>query len=137
LHHYRKTVKQYRKRQKVQECPFCNPETLNKAILTTEHSYIVSNLTQYDLWELYDVVDHLLVIPKRHVKSLKELHDAERLDIMNLAADYEEKGYNVYSRGVDVATRSVEHQHTHLIKLAHKRPRFAVYLHKPYFVVKW
>jgi ATP adenylyltransferase len=135
MHHYRKTVKKYHRRR-VQHCPFCDSATLAKAIKETPHSYIVPNLTQYDLWEMHDVTDHLLVIPKRHVKSLQELNKQERLDIVDLASDYEAEGYNVYARGVAFATRSVEHQHTHLIKAANKKPRMAFYLRKPYVVIK-
>jgi diadenosine tetraphosphate (Ap4A) HIT family hydrolase len=136
MHHYRKTIKKYRERQNLQDCPFCAAATQAKAVKETLHSYIVPNLTQYDLWELHEVTDHLLVIPKRHVKSLQELSDEERLDIMNLAAEYDSQGYSMYARGVDFATRSVEHQHTHLIKASNKRPRLALFLRKPYIVIK-
>lgn len=94
------------------------------------------NLTQYDLWELYDVEDHLLVIPKRHIETLKELTNNERLDIMDQVAEYEANGYNVYARGVGFARRSVNHQHTHLIKVTNKKPRLAVFLQYPYYLFK-
>jgi diadenosine tetraphosphate (Ap4A) HIT family hydrolase len=136
VHHYRKTVKQYHKRQQ-RGCPFCDEKTLAKAVFKNDLVYVVPNLTHYDLWELHDVTDHLLVMPKRHVKSLQELTPEERLAIMDVAARYESQGYNVYARGVDFVVRSVEHQHTHLIKATHKRPRLAFYLRRPYFVVKF
>lgn len=136
MHHYRKTIKKYLERRNVSECPFCDSVTLGRAVKETDSSYIVPNLTFYDIWEGHDVIDHLLVVPKRHVKSMKELTEAERLDIIDLIADYEEQDYSVFARGVGTVTRSVEHQHTHLIKTHHKRPRFSVYLHKPYFLVK-
>lgn len=137
LHHYRKTVKKYQERRNVSECPFCDSTTLGKAIKETEYAYIVSNLTFYDIWEGHTVIDHLLVVPKRHAKSMKELSEVERLEIIDLIADYEEKDYSAYARGVGTVTRSVEHQHTHLIKLDHKRPKFSLYLHKPYFLIRF
>lgn len=137
MHHYRKTVKKYHERRKVTECPFCASLTLAKAIKETEHAYIVPNLTFYDIWEGHDVLDHLLVAPKRHVKSMKELSEEERLDIIDLIADYESEDYSAYARGVGTVTRSVEHQHTHLIKLHHKSPRFSFYLRKPYILIKF
>ena len=128
LHHYRKTVRKYHERRKVLECPFCARATLANAVLETDSAYVVPNLTKYDMWEGHDVVDHLLVVPKRHVKSIKELTEPERLEIIDIIADYEGKNYSVYARGVGSVTRSVEHQHTHLIKLHHKRPKFALYI---------
>lgn len=136
MHHYRNTVKKYLERRNVSECPFCDAATLAKAVQETDSAYIVRNLTQYDVWEGHDVVDHLLVVPKRHVRSIKELSEPERLEIIDLIADYEEQNYSVYARGVGSVTRSVEHQHTHLIKMHHKRPKFALYIHKPYFLIK-
>jgi len=137
VHHYRKTVKKYHERRKVSECPFCDTVTLGRAIKETEHAYIVPNLTFYDVWEGHKVLDHLLVVPKRHVKTLKELNEVERLDVIDLIADYESKDYSAYARGVSTVTRSVEHQHTHLIKTHHKRPKFSLYMHKPYFLIKF
>jgi len=134
--HYRKTVLKYVERKKTPGCPFCKPETLAKAVYENKHVFVVPNLTQYDLWELYDVVDHLLVVPKRHAKSLDQLNKTERLAIMDICAEYEPKGYNIYARGNGFINRSVEHQHTHLIKVTNKRPRLTIFLHKPYFLIK-
>lgn len=137
MHHYRKTIKKYHARQNASECPFCAVATRAEAVQETSTTYIVPNLTHYDVWEGHDVLDHLIVVPKRHVKSMKELTEAERLEIVDLIADYEERDYSAYARGVGTVTRSVEHQHTHLIKTSHKRPRFAMFIHKPYFLIKW
>jgi hypothetical protein len=93
-------------------------------------------LTPYDLWELHEVIDHLLIVPKRHAINTKDLTERERLAIMDIISDYESNGYNVYTRGVGSATRSVDHYHTHLIKTGHKKPRLAFYLRKPYLLVK-
>ena len=134
--HYRKTHKKYKANNDKSRCPFCTPETVAKSVLTTELCYVVPNITKYDVWELHDVTDHLLILPKRHVTKLQELTDQERLDIMNIAAKYEAKGYNVYARGKNFVKRSQEHQHTHLIKATNKRPWIFFYLSKPYFVFK-
>lgn len=136
MHHYRKTIKKYHARRDLQNCPFCKPETLANAVYENEHIYIVPNLTQYDLWELFDVQEHLLVIPKRHAESLGELNAAERAAVMDEIAEYETKGYSIYARGVGFVNRSVLHQHTHLIKTTNKKPRFAFYIRHPYFLIK-
>lgn len=136
MHHYRTTMKHYKQRHKDDGCPFCLPETLAKATYSDEYVYIVPNLTSYDLWEGHDVRDHLLIIPRRHVHSLDELSDSEKLAVMQQAAVYEKQGYNVYSRGVGAVTRSVKHQHTHLIKTSSVRPRLALFLRRPYLLFK-
>lgn len=82
------------------------------------------------------MTEGLLLIPKRHVEALNELDEAERLAVMNQAAEYETKGYNVYARGVGFVKRSVSHQHTHLIKTTNRQPRIAIFLKLPYFLFK-
>lgn len=135
--HYRSSIQIYKQRQNPDVCPFCDPKTPRKAVYENDMLYIVPNLTSYDLWELHDVVDHLLVIPKRHVKVLSELTKKERLAVMDVYAEYEAKGYSVYARGKGFVKRSVEHQHTHLIKTSNKKPRFAIFLTKPYLLKKY
>lgn len=134
--HYRKTMQAYKARQKAKGCPFCNANTVAKAIYENEDLYIVPNLTKYDLWELHDVTDHLLIIPMRHVKTLSELSQKERMAIIDACAKYEAEGYSVYARGNGFVKRSVEHQHTHLIKTTNKVPRLTFFLQKPYCLIK-
>lgn len=102
----------------------------------TEHAVIVKNRTLYDYWEMQKVTDHLMVIPKRHVASLAELTSEERLDVMNLCAEYEAQSYNIYARGVKSNRRSMAHQHTHLIKIDDKETKFYLAIRKPYFLFK-
>lgn len=97
---------------------------------------MVHNLTYYDLWEARDVTEHLLVIPKRHAVSMAELSQAERLDIINIIAFYEAKGYNVYARGAMSPSKSVPHQHTHLIKTADRPAKAIVYVQRPLLLWK-
>lgn len=137
MNHYRKTRKLYNTRLRVNSCPFCDPVTIKRQLEASDHNYIVANLTQYDMWEMLDVVEHLLVVPKRHVLSLNELTDEEKLDHMNIIAAYEAEGYNIYARSVSSSTRSVPHQHTHLIKASGKRAKAVLFLQKPYFLFKF
>ena len=136
MNHYRKTIYTYKGHQKRAGCPFCRQDTIDNALFENDFVYIVPNLTQYDLWELFDVEDHLLIIPKRHVEKLNELSTAESLAIMEQAAKYEAEGYNIYARGVGFVNRSVKHQHTHLIKVTNKKPKIALFLQSPYYLFK-
>ena len=139
MFHYRKTRKVYTGFPKPEVCNFCDPETLANAVYETEHAYIVPNRVFYDVWELRDVADHLLVVPKRHVKSLSQLNTPERAAIMDVISDYEGRDYNIYARSVDSKQRSVAHQHTHLIKTteAKRKPRALIFTRKPYFLIKF
>lgn len=137
MNHYRKTrVNHYLKHTKKPGCPFCRPETVSGAVSKNKLVMVIPNITFYDLWELYDVTDHLMVVPLRHIESLNDLTKEEKLAIMDVAAEYEEKGYSVYARGVGFVKRSQKHQHTHLIKAKNKKPRFALFIQKPYFLIK-
>ena len=135
--HYRKTFRLYKQRRAASvTCPFCAPETLANALVTTDAYYIVPNLTKYDLWESHDVEHHLMIIPRRHVESLADLDNHEMLEIMKKIADYEHNGYSVYARGVGFSMRSVKHQHTHLIKASNTHPRLTIFMRKPYMLIK-
>lgn len=136
MNHYRNTFRKYTSRQKSEGCPFCSQNTIVNAVFENDLIYIVPNLTQYDLWELHDVEDHLLIIPKRHIEILGELTDTEKQAIMDQAAKYEAKGYSIYARGAGFIKRSIKHQHTHLIKAKNKKPKLAIFLRSPYFLLK-
>lgn len=119
------------------ECPFCAVSTKERTIRETKYSYIVENLTSYDLWENLDVTDHLLLIPKKHVRSLTELSSVESLDIMKLISEYQSNNYNIYARAVDGIMGTVEHQHTHLIKTKNvRRANFVFFIRRPYWLFK-
>jgi diadenosine tetraphosphate (Ap4A) HIT family hydrolase len=134
-YHFRKTRNRYIGFPKSDDCHFCDPEKNSERIIeTTEYAHVIPNRTFYDQWELRKVVDHAMIIPKRHVLSLSELSAEERLDIMNLVAEYEGKGYEIYARSPVSLSRSVPHQHTHLIKTEPKVGRGLFYLSKPYIL---
>lgn len=129
---------QHRKAEKgLQVCVFCADKIKDEIIYETPLAYVVPNQTFYDLWEGRTVVDHLMVIPKRHMTTLGELQPDESVEIMQIIGRYEAEGYNVYARGVDSVSRSQSHQHTHLIKTAHEKPKGIFYIEKPYVVVKF
>jgi len=97
----------------------------------------MKNKYPYDIWEMRNVVDHLLVTPKRHVKSLAELTKPEQQELMSLLAGYQAKDYNVYARADGSKQLTVpNHQHSHLIKTSHKQGIFSLILKKPYLLIK-
>jgi diadenosine tetraphosphate (Ap4A) HIT family hydrolase len=136
MYHKRKTRNIYKNFPKPQACQFCDVAEMKEIIEETPHARVIKNRVFYDMWELRKVVDHLMVVPQRHVRSLNELSDAERLDIMKLLGKYEAAHYNVYARSVESVGRSVPHEHTHLIKTEDTAGRALCYLQKPYMMIR-
>lgn len=138
MYHYRKTRKKYVGHAKPITCDFCNPLDMNPRIVyESTHCFVIPNRIFYDVWELRDVLDHLMVIPKDHAMSLQDLSPEARLDLMNVMAKYESENYNIYARTPSSTTRSVVHQHTHLIKTKDESGKGALILKKPYIFVKF
>jgi diadenosine tetraphosphate (Ap4A) HIT family hydrolase len=138
MFHNRKTRKRYLKYPKPTLCQFCDPVAIQDTLVReTTHAYVLKNRTFYDTWEMAGVVDHLLVIPKRHVATISDLSNAAKLDIMNIIGDYEKTDYNAYARAARNKRRSVTHQHTHLIRTDHKQARFFLHLRRPYFLIRF
>lgn len=137
MYHLRKTFKKYKALSQTSECPFCDVSEQEAIIFQTKHAFILPNKVRYDLWDGLTVAEHLMVIPKRHVTSMAELTKAEAAEIMAVMQKYEADGYNVYARAVGSIMRSVEHQHTHLIKTSStRRARFLLFIRRPYYLKK-
>lgn len=143
MYRSRKTTKAYhtklnhppRELQSSEACVFCQLD--DRPVLSeTSSMQVFPNKYPYEYWDNRGVIEHLLLVPKRHVESLSELTDAEKVDAMDLMAQYEAAGYSVYWRSKTNTARSVSHQHTHLIKVDNVSPHLAVYSQKPYFVFK-
>ena len=139
MKHYRTTYKKYKGHAKTDavrsiECAFCDPSAIEEIIKETDTVRVVRNRVKYDMFDGDRVVDHLMVIPKAHRASVGEFTDQELLDSFRIAGEYEEQGYGIYARGKGAATRSIEHQHTHLMKLANRPARLILYSHRPYFL---
>ena len=138
MKHYRSTWATYENHNKDDAakdgyCPFC--DISNQTIVEeNESAYVIKNRVRYDLFDGTKVLDHLMVIPKQHRTSLTEFTDQELVDTFRIAGKYEEQGYGFYGRGIGSVTRSVEHQHSHLIKQADVKSKVVVFTSKPYFL---
>ncbi len=137
MFHYRKNLKKYRSYPKPTVCAFCEDDMAGRKVAENKYAYVVPNRTFYDLWELRSVTDHLLLLPKRHVRSLSQLTKKEREAVMDMMCEYEGKNYNIYARGINSKQRSIDHQHTHLIKTHDKQARGSLTLKKPYVFIKF
>ena len=138
MKHYRATRKKYIHHSKTDKqeaviCAFCD-RTTRDIVEENDTAYVIVNRVPYDLFDGARVLDHLMVIPKEHRISIKEFSDQELTDMFRLAGKYEAEGYGVYARGKGAITRSIAHQHTHLIKLADTTSKFVLYTQKPYIL---
>ena len=141
MYHYRKTRKYYEQKNRQdksydEDCSFCRSSTHEKTIDQNDTMFVVANRVSYDVFEGKGVLEHLLMVPKRHVESFEELDDQEKIDAITMMGKYETNGYNIYARAVDSTTRSVKHQHTHLIKQEPRQASMLLYVKKPYMMVK-
>lgn len=128
-----KLYKRYRKKLGTGVCQFCAVGKEDTHYLRASRSFkIIRNIFAYSIWDGQRVVDHLLVIPKKHVDSLGDLSASEASELLKIFNEYEKEGYNVYARAPTSAIKSVIHQHTHLIKTAGAPKKFIFLLRKPY-----
>lgn len=99
-------------------CAFCDHIDHHCDIIATYTAfYLVRNRFPYAQWDRQTVVSHLMIIPKRHVLSLSELTPDEIDEWAALCAEFEGKDHTIFSRAQSNSSRSVAHQHTHLMKL--------------------
>ncbi|MDR1032665.1 MAG: HIT domain-containing protein [Candidatus Nomurabacteria bacterium] len=102
------------------ECTFCaigKKGNGNEIVDETKHFWIVVNLFPYEIWDSKPVAAHLLVVPKDHFYELDDMTRSERITLIEILDKYEKRGYSFYGRAPENTARSVEHQHTHLIKV--------------------
>ncbi|MGK2896017.1 MAG: hypothetical protein ACSLEY_00230 [Candidatus Saccharimonadales bacterium] len=134
MHHYPWTAYRYIKDRRGDkhngECPFCQPEQRSRAVRTTDTMYLMPNRTKYDLFEGIPVIEHLMIIPKKHREAIVEFTKQERAEFADIIAEYESQGYHFLGRGVGTVSRSVQHQHTHLIKLSDKPTQVLLHIKK-------
>lgn len=96
-------------------CGFCSA-TVNEVVEVCGTMAVIVNRWPYAAWDGMHVVDHLMVIPARHLLGKQEFTEQEATDWWKVAAEYESRGYSVYTRSPDNASRSMAHLHTHLIR---------------------
>lgn len=100
-------------------CDFCNigmPDSINTIIENHKHFWVIKNEFPYSTWDSEKVVDHLLVVPKKHVASIFKLSGSQRNSLMKIINKYDKLGYSFMERSADNKEKSMTHQHTHLIK---------------------
>lgn len=134
----RKVQREYDCRRSSQNstgCDFCNREIMQKQMIAEfDYFFIIRNIMPYAIWDECRVVEHLLLVPKRHVVSTGEFTKQETLEYMRLSSTWEQQGYSTFSRPTGGVTRSVIHQHTHLIKTEKRRLKSIIFNATPHIL---
>lgn len=97
----------------MENCIFCNPE-----IKLTENEFVYARLDGFPVSH-----GHILIIPKRHVKTFFELTDDEVKAMYSLLKEikfyidnvYKPDGYNIGFNIGEAGGQTVEHCHLHVI----------------------
>lgn len=113
--HITAAYKEYQKNAPA-ECPFCVLGD-REIIEESAHFIILDALFPYTEWDEKHVIEHRMIIPKRHLKNLAEFDEAEAKELLEALSHYENDGYSIYARAPQDTTRSIVHQHTHLLLL--------------------
>ena len=130
-----KSYATYRKAKAPHVCDFCNFNIDSKQVLHEyKYFWLVENLFSYDIWDDLDVLEHLMIVPKEHIESIGMLSEEALAEYARIIADFESKDYSLYARSMKNVSKSVPHQHTHLLKLGNKDKKISIYLRKPYFL---
>jgi diadenosine tetraphosphate (Ap4A) HIT family hydrolase len=101
------------------KCPFCEitNRSTDQILESRDTMMVLFAKFPYKAWDGRDVESHLMAVPKRHTDSLHELNDDESTEFITLIKKYEKNGYSVYARSAGNGSKTIEHQHTHLIKI--------------------
>lgn len=104
-------------------CIFCSlDESDSQFISQSQHFKVVQNRFPYDIWDGHKVAEHIMIVPKQHTDTLKDLSFLESKEYVEMISNYEFEGYNIYARTPGSNAKSIIHQHTHLIKFVPKTP---------------
>lgn len=105
-------------KQSNNRCDFCELHT-QQLIREEKYFVIIKNLFPYASWDSQSVAKHWMIIPKRHIVSLHDLTEIEKIEFVDLLSQYEKDGASIYSRAPKNTSRTITHVHTHLLYLQH------------------
>jgi diadenosine tetraphosphate (Ap4A) HIT family hydrolase len=104
----------------------------NQYLEETKSFKLIRNRFAYSYWDLQSVADHIMIVPKKHTDTLNNMSSEEAVEFMGILGSYESRGYNIWAQAPQSKTKTVVHQHTHLIKPGKKTYKFLFYLKRPY-----
>lgn len=113
-------------------CVFCEIKKSSSEIARNYSLFtIVTNAFPYTLWDSCTVIEHMMIVPVRHIESMSKFTNKEAEEYHEIASEYEKDGYDLYARGLSSNMKSIPHQHTHLIKTDGQKINGLVYVEEP------
>lgn len=124
----RKQEKQYQRlkknRPKSDDCSFCLITQGHEEFIEEGAFFkIITNRFHYSYWDEQEVQHQVMLVPKEHIDSISKLPLKAAEEFLEYISKYEEQGYSVYARPPQSVTKTITHQHTHLIKTDGKRKK--------------
>lgn len=123
------------KKTPINICAFCSLKKGDEQFVSeTKFFKVIKNAYPYSIWDGQGVTDHLMVIPKEHTDTIAHFTNAMSLEYSRTVGNYEGMGYNVYARTPTSKSKSVTHQHTHLIKVDGESKRLIFLMRWPFYL---
>jgi diadenosine tetraphosphate (Ap4A) HIT family hydrolase len=133
-----KSYRKYLANKDASICDFCAiQKDSDQYIAETASFKIIKNRFPYTIWDWQRVEEHIMLIPKTHHATLSDLSEGQAIEYMHLIHEYEQQGYNLYTRAPNSKVKSVVHQHAHLIKTGGPTKKFILQIEKPYLLLSW
>lgn len=136
----RKEEVKYRKLRKLQpdsgdKCRFCTISAGHTEFIEgSKYFKVITNRFKYSYWDEQDVEHQVMLVPKIHTESISKLPLAAATEFLKYIGKYESEGYSIWARATQSPTKTISHQHTHMIKTNGKRKRIMIYNRKPYML---
>ncbi len=133
--HNEKLYKTYSAKRCGKGCDFCSIAKGDPQFVAETMSFkVIRNKFPYVFWDDQAVEEHLMVVPKQHAESLASFTLEQAVEYLKLISDHEMNGYHAYVRAVKSISRSIFHQHTHLIKGMGKPKKIVLQVEKPHIL---
>lgn len=132
MYRHPKVQKKYdREKGQKEGCVFCNLET-EHIVEEYDMFFIIKNIYPYYLWDLKEVEDHFLVVPKKHAQGFEHLEDDHMSEYTKIITIYSSNGYDTFTRTSKSSRKTQPHLHTHLIKTKGDIKKKLTFTEKPY-----
>lgn len=114
-----------RKVSKITDCVFCDQENMVLRNLDNNLKYVrlIRPTAPYDYWDEREVLDHLMIIPIRHLSYISEFDDKETKEYFSLIGKYFQPQYSVFARSYGSVA---DHLHIHIFKVSKHRLEVSV-----------
>jgi diadenosine tetraphosphate (Ap4A) HIT family hydrolase len=96
-------------------CMFCSIED-EAVVRNYEYFVIRRNAFPFDWFDMRRVTDHLMVIPKRCIDSIKDMTAEEKVEYVEILSEYEQLQYTAMLRHSTSSSKTIKHLHSHLLK---------------------